>query len=330
LNLIINGKDSSKKFLFIPVLKDGSFEDKTVYFFDTSRLYYGFNGNTKLTDITQVHFENGLLRQEFKKIQFGNSGFQHSWSDSMARAKLNFYLSEQEKLKKQMESATLKEVVVRARTKSPLQLLDEKYATGMFSGGDGTSFDLTSDPSASSAIDVLSYLQGKVAGLNISVLGQQVSATWRGSKTEFFLNEMSTPIETIQTLNASDIAYIKVIRPPFFGSVGGGSGGAIAIYSKRGNSNKGSNMNSKGMENTILGGYSVFKEFYNPNYEKLPPNYDPDNRSTIYWNPYVLTNKRNQRVRIEFYNNDYTKKQQIVLEGMNADGKLVRVVKYIE
>ena len=134
-------------------------------------------------------------------------------------------------------------------------------------------------------------------------------------------------------MNIADIAFIKAIRPPFFGSSGagsGGSGGAIAIYTKRGGANKSSNINSKGMENIVLGGYSVFKEFFHPDYDKPTASFETDNRTTLYWNPYVLTNKRSTRVRIEFYNNDISKKLQIVLEGMNADGKLARVVKFIE
>ncbi len=330
LNLVIAGKDSSKKFAFIPVLKDGSFEDKSIYYYDTSRIFYGFNGNNKLTDITQVHFENGLLKQDFKKINLGNLGNQNNWSDSMARAKLNFYLLEQEKLRKQMASATLQEVIVKTKAKSPLQVLDEKYASGMFSGFDGTAFDLTNDPSATGSVNILQYLQGKVAGLQISVAGAQASASWRGSNTDFFLNEISTPLDMILQLPISDIAYVKAIRPPFFGSLGGGSGGAVAVYTKKGKNSRGGSENSKGMENTVLGGYSVFKEFYNPNYENPTGNFDADTRTTLYWNPYVLTNKRSPRVRIEFYNNDSSKKLQIVLEGINSNGKLARTVKYIE
>jgi len=158
----------------------------------------------------------------------------------------------------------------------------------------------------------------------------QASASWRGSKTDFFLNEMNTQIESIQTLRINDIAYIKAMRPPFFGSIGGGSGGAVAVYTKKGKSNNDVNINSKGMEYVVLGGYSVFKEFYSPNYEKPVENFEEDNRTTLYWNPYVLTNKKNPRIRLEFFNNDLSKKLQVVLEGMNANGKLARVVKYIE
>ncbi len=100
--------------------------------------------------------------------------------------------------------------------------------------------------------------------------------------------------------------------------------------SAQGGFNKGKPDNSKGMEYAVLGGYSVFKEFYNPSYDKPAENFEVDNRATIYWNPYLLTNKKSSRVRIEFYNNDISKRLQIVLEGINANGKLARVVKYIE
>ncbi len=330
LNIIINGRDSSNKMLFIPILSDGSFEDKSVFYYDTSRIYYGVNSKSKLNNIAVVHFENGLLKQEFKKSPIDAGSFVRNWSDSMARAKLNFILLEQERQKKLLASITLTEVVVKSKTKSPIQLLDEKYATGFFTGGDGTSFDLTNDPSALGSMNVLTYLQSKVPGLNIMAFGSQASATWRGSKTDFFVNEFNTPIESVQNISIADIAYIKAIRPPFFGSAGGGSGGAIAIYTKRGNNNKGKNIKSVGMEYAALGGYSVFKEFFNPDYEKPSENFEEDNRTTLYWNPYVLTNKRNPRIRIEFYNNDISKKLQIVLEGTNANGKLARVVKYIE
>ena len=330
LNLVIMGRDSSKKMKFIPVLSDGSFEDKSLFYYDTSRIYYGFNAKSKFNNTTTVHFENGLLKQDFNKIQIQGSGIINNWNDSAARAKLNMILLEQERQRKLSASMTLKEVIVKSKTKSPIQLLDEKYTSGLFSRADGTSFDLTTDASVYGGIDVLTFLQAKVAGLNISTTSAQPSATWRGSNTEFFVNEFSTPLESVQTISISDIAYIKALRPPFFGASGGGSGGAIAIYTKNGTSNRGGNISSKGLENTVLGGYSVFKEFFNPDYEKPTENFEADNRTTLYWNPYLLTNKKTGRIRIEFYNNDTSKKLQIVLEGINANGKLARVVKYIE
>jgi hypothetical protein len=84
------------------------------------------------------------------------------------------------------------------------------------------------------------------------------------------------------------------------------------------------------MEYAILGGYSRFKEFALPPYDRPETSFDPDNRSTLLWNPFVLTNKKSPRVKLTYYNNDFSKKLLLVLEGMNSQGKLVRVVKSID
>ncbi|HVZ25914.1 MAG TPA: hypothetical protein VG842_07670, partial [Sediminibacterium sp.] len=117
LNLIIVGKDSSKHFAFLPVDKQGNFYQNT-YFYDTSRIFYSFNGNQNLTNVTQVQFNNGLLRQVAKTIRYPHSAQPYLWSDSLAKLKLDHYLQEQELLKKSMAATTLQEVVVKARTKS--------------------------------------------------------------------------------------------------------------------------------------------------------------------------------------------------------------------
>jgi hypothetical protein len=56
----------------------------------------------------------------------------------------------------------------------------------------------------------------------------------------------------------------------------------------------------------------------------------PDNRTTLYWNPSLITNQAQQRMRIDFFNNDFTKTFNVVLEGINAAGKMVRVVRTID
>ncbi len=330
LNFVVVGKDSSKSLYFTPVEKDGSFEEPGVFFYDTAKVFYNFNGKNKISAVTQVKIENGLLHKEpGTRILYGQQNPIYGKIDSLYKLRMNFFLSEQEKLRRNMASATLQEVVVRSRQKSPTQILDEKYASGLFSGGDGYSFDLTDDK-AIGAYDIFTYLQGKVPGLQITTNGSQPSLSWRGATPDLFLNEMNSDVSMLQNINISDVAYVKVIRPPFFGSFGGGSGGAIAVYLKKGADGRKSLPNSKGMDNTFLGGYSRFKEFYSPSYEKLPSSFEPDLRNTLYWNPYIITNKKTPRFRVEFYNNDVSKKLQIVLEGVNLNGKMIRIVKMIE
>jgi hypothetical protein len=237
---------------------------------------------------------------------------------------------EQEQLRKLTAAATLQEVVVKTKAKSNVQLLDEKYASGLFSGGDGYSFDLGEDGKIAGGIDILTFLQGRVAGLMISGSGSGATLNWRGAVPDLYLNEMRAQVDMIQGVSIQDIAFVKVFRPPFFGSMGGGAGGAIAIYTKKGSDGRKADPNAKGLEYTILGGYSRFKEYASPNYDKPEPSFDPDNRTTLLWSPFVLTNKKSPRIKLNFFNNDFSKKFLLVLEGVNSEGKLVRVVKAID
>ncbi len=329
LNVIMKGKDSSSSVYFIPIQKDGSFDEPLPIFFDTARVYYNFNEKNKTGFVGQVQIGNGLLKKEpGSTIRMDQIPVFQVWSDSIGLARMNLFLQEQEKLRKSMATATLEEVVVKAKVKNPMQVLDEKYASGLFSGGDAYSFDLVND-NMPGALNVLTYLQGKVAGLQISGSGSQMSMSWRGGTPSLYLNEMITNVDMVQSIPITDIAYIKVMRPPFFGSGGGGADGAIAIYTKKGGDVQRNDPNKKGMESAILAGYSRFKEFYNPIYTK-EPTYEPDIRSTLYWNPYILTNKRTPRFRVEFHNNDFSKKLLIVLEGINSEGRMTRTVKYLE
>jgi hypothetical protein len=329
LNFVLAAKDSSKSLLFAAIDANGSFEQPGLFFYDTVKVYYGFNNNSKLSGATQVKIENGLLRKENgAKVILGSAPSVWGGIDSMAIARMNFFLSEQEKLRRLMASATLSEVVVKTKVKSKIEVLDETYSSGLFSRGDGYSFDLSDGMVA--ALDILTFLQGKVAGLQITGNGAGATLNWRGGVPDIYLNELRSDVGMVSSIPVTDVAYIKVFRPPFFGSGGGGASGAIVIYTKKGGTSSKGGQNVKGMESTILAGYSRFKEFYNPVYDKSAASFNPDTRNTLYWNPYIMTNKRSPRYPIEFYNNDVSTKLKIVLEGINSKGKMTRLVKILE
>jgi hypothetical protein len=210
--------------------------------------------------------------------------------------------------------------------KSLKEKLDNEYTSGLFSGGDGYTFTTEDDPFAKTSPGILAYLQGKVAGLQISTIGAG-EATWRGSATSFFLNEMTTDVQALSSINMSDVAMIKVYRPPFFGASGGGAGGAIAIYTKKGSSD---NSQVKGLPFTLLYGYSPIKEFYTPDYEKNPEPDIKDYRTTLYWNPNLYFDKNTRRMVIPFFNSDNCKKIRVTIEGINEAGQLTREEKIIE
>ena len=81
-------------------------------------------------------------------------------------------------------------VTIKAKTKSPVQILDEKYTSGLFSGGDAYQFDLLHDTRAQGSHNIFTYLQGQVAGLIINTTSNPPSLQWRGGTPQIFLDEM--------------------------------------------------------------------------------------------------------------------------------------------
>jgi hypothetical protein len=161
--------------------------------------------------------------------------------------------------------------------------------------------------------------------------GGQTTLQWRGATPSLFLNEMPVDVSAIENIPVTDIAYVKAFRPPFFGATGGGAGGAIAIYTKKGGDVTSNTSNIGGLDKSKLSGYAVPKEFYSPDYSKEVTNADlPDIRPTLFWQPYLLFDKNNHKVTLTFYNNDVSKRIRIILEGMNEEGQLTRVEKIIE
>ena len=128
----------------------------------------------------------------------------------------------------------------------------------MFSGGDAYTFDLVNDRLTSAAMNIFSYLQGRVAGLQITNQGNNTSLSWRGGTPQVYIDEIPTDVSMIQNIPVTDIAYVKVFRPPFMGGMGG-AGGAIVIYTRRGDDVK--QEEGRGVDKTTIAGYTALREF---------------------------------------------------------------------
>ena len=324
--LFLETKDSTKEHFILPIKKDGSFEISGILFFDTLKVYYSFLSNKKLNRNAEVSFQNDLFNTPstnnidtiIKKFTTINADYFEQ------QRKLDL---EYERLLKTKNSGYLNEVVVKTKAKTAIDLLDEKYASGIFSGRDAYQFDLINDLRAQSSFSLFNYLQGIVPGLQVFRNGGETTLKWRQSTPSFFVDEMNTEADVVATIPMSEIAYVKVFRPPFFGGFGASSGGAIALYTRKGSDVKSSS--GKGLEFKYLEGYSAYKYFFSPNYEKENDALTPDFRTTIYWNPYITTEGNQRKATIQFFNNDYSKKFKMVLCGMNSEGKLTWIEKML-
>jgi hypothetical protein len=332
INMMLRKSDSSTQMLMVPKISGGKFGVSGLIFYDTARGFYQFNLNRSLSDQSAVLFSNGLLKP-YKNIRI-RTPIYSGWSaeDSALLRKNRFIAQETERVRPSFENKvqTLSSVTVIGREKSAAQKLDEQYASGMFSGGDAYTFDLVDDPVAGSYTDIFTYLMGKVAGLQITTRGATTTLAWRNSVPSLYMNEIQVDISQIKSTPVADIAMVKVYRPGTSLGAQSGSGGSIAIYTKKGAAKR-IDPNIKGLEQTRLIGYSPRKEFFSPDYLRNPDlTSTEDLRSTLYWNPWILTDKSNPRVTIQFYNNDISTQIRVVLEGINAEGKLTRIEKIIQ
>jgi hypothetical protein len=123
-----------------------------------------------------------------------------------------------------------------AYTKTKAEVLNEKYCTGLFTTAHADYFDLEDEQNSSSAtsyLNVLDWLQGRVAGLQIYTTRYNVRIPFiRNQRASVFVDEIPVSYDYLNMLPVTDIAMIKIIKGPF--PAGWSSGGAIAVYTIRG------------------------------------------------------------------------------------------------
>ncbi|OGX82630.1 hypothetical protein BEN47_04450 [Hymenobacter lapidarius] len=184
----------------------------------------------------------------------------------------------------------------------------------------GTVIDVANMPQAQSGLSVLQLLQGRVAGLTIT--GNPPTASIRGQGTPLFIVDGNrTDIDFVNSLPSADIESVEVFKGPA-AAIFGGSGGAIAIYTKRADPNyKGSAAPAPGIATVRVPGFYAAREFFQPRYNALLTNPPADPRtSTIYWNPTVRTNARGE-AELFFFTADDGGTFQAVAEGVSVDGR---------
>ena len=240
----------------------------------------------------------------------------------------------------------LADVKVTTKKLSSLEQLEAAYASDLFRMGQG--LEITSNH----YLSVWQFLREQVAGLTVE--GDMVNpnvyfnrfagltapvATIEGEEgvnqaggmesngITYFLNEINVSKDVVSTLHPSDIALIKVFKGPE-GTILGLNEGGIAIYTKKGTIEKG-RTGEKGFFKETKIGYAVTREFYNPNYSIVPSSTTKDNRTTLYWNSNLRTDKSGSAT-IRFYNNDITKKFKITIQGIDKNGKLISKEQVIE
>lgn len=132
----------------------------------------------------------------------------------------------------------------------------------------------------------------------------------------------------LDNINTGDIESVEVLDNMHSTAIYGsqGSAGLIIITLKRARKVNNYYHYSPGVVTYTPKGFYLAKEFYSPKYDNPHTNQEmADLRSTIYWNPTIVTDK-DGKAAIEFFNADGKGTYRVVVEGIDAEGNLGRQV----
>ncbi|GMQ26408.1 TonB-dependent receptor plug domain-containing protein [Algoriphagus sp. oki45] len=218
------------------------------------------------------------------------------------------------------------------------QTLQEEATTARKFYGEGdASIEPDKIPGSVGFTNIFQMIQGRVAGVRVSINGNGASVQIRGvgsiqAGTEplYLLDNVPVDASLLFTINPRDVQSIDVFKDPartaIFGSQG--ANGVIAVYTKTG-----AGISYQSVGGTLVvqyGGYHASREFYSPKYDQVTPQKAiTDQRATLFWNPLVETDANGQ-ASLEFFNSDLAKRHLIIIEGMDSLGRLGRTVKLIE
>ncbi|TFF30382.1 carboxypeptidase regulatory-like domain-containing protein [Mucilaginibacter psychrotolerans] len=172
-------------------------------------------------------------------------------------------------------------------------------------------------------------LQGRLLGV---IFRNGIPYSTRGfGPMQVILDGMYVDGSFLNSINYNDIAAIEVLRSGFSTSIYGGraANGVIVITTKRGDENDNTYdgpVAGRGIKPYYPKGYLKARTFYSPQYDQPKVNKQlADLRSTIYWNPFVITDAQG-KASFEYFNAGGKGTYRVVIEGIDTDGNLGRQV----
>ncbi len=210
--------------------------------------------------------------------------------------------------------------------------VNDKYTTGAFRSPGKETIDNINNPPTDMAQNGVDFVKNRIQQIvldgnrftnrkNFSLISGQ---RWT---VGLFINEQPAELLQLRMLRADEIALVKFYEAGFVGTSSTTPGGAVAVYTKE---KKMEPAKDDKLEVFTYPGYTVIKEFFNPDYSAPPKKQVEDNRTTLFWAPVLFTDATTTTVPVHFYNNDTGKKYKVVIEGFDVNGKLVHLERIVE
>ncbi|MGF7038798.1 carboxypeptidase regulatory-like domain-containing protein [Mucilaginibacter lappiensis] len=133
-------------------------------------------------------------------------------------------------------------------------------------------------------------------------------------------------IKNIDDINQQDVETIELLLGANAAIYGPRAAqGALLITTRQGGERAAKDMPSKGILPITPQGFYKAREFYSPKYDNAALSNQPDLRTTIYWNPELVTDQ-DGNASFNYYNADGQGTYRLVIEGIDENGNLGRLV----
>jgi hypothetical protein len=188
---------------------------------------------------------------------------------------------------------------------------------------------------ALSAKDLERFICGKIADCLSGVLsgvifrgGVPLNARKQMAKMAIVVDGNFVDANIFDNLHQEEIEGIEVVLGEHYGAIYGSrmANGGIIITTKKAKPNNNYYRYAPGITTFVAEGFYKAREFYSPQYDNPHTNQKmADLRSTIYWQPNIITDK-DGKASFEYFNADGKGTYRVVIEGIDADGNLGRQV----
>jgi len=340
IKLLIMNQDSTKFIGYITPDSTGSFIIKNFNHTGVSEIYLGTADKKSYPKKLRVKMFT-TLDDSLRQVKAD------SFSDLAIPGFSGDYIAEAKKEAGDMfdvDGIRLDTVKIKDKKTSPIEKLIAEHVSLKYTSNREFTLDLVNNPTLN--IGLIDYIKGRFPNLQILGDSRDPQFIYRGGNTMgfytssdlsdnfrpyFYLNEILVQYDSIQDISLTDMAMIRFMPPPvWFAPYNGGNVGAIMIYTKKHTDEAWKITGMSDFDHYMFNGYSITREFSAPHYNKAQGQSKPtDNRLTIYWG-HDLDTDSNGVLKFRFNNSDSGKKFKVVIQGMDAQGRLVHLEQLVQ
>ena len=304
---------------------NGQFRFSNVAIFDSSKVVLNARNNTG--------YNNMMIIADAAHYQPVTKNYEDPDVITNIDSTLSIYL--QNSKKQDENSHVLKEVVIKGNKIERVTHQDYSALSGVGIQPDQT---LTPDQLKYCSFDIVSCIEGKAFALwhvdNNFYIKRAYDA---GNKkpVQFFVNGLAVDYNYLVTMRTEDIESMEVYLTDGVSGINDrfGTNGIVSITTKSGGfapKDKNDDLQPLTTQSSVVTiipkGYYRARMFYSPKYDnKQSTAQFNDLRSTIYWNPNIITDK-NGNASFDYYNADGKGTYRAVIEGIDNDGNIGRTV----